>query len=249
MLSRRAIRALSLRGMADKRGTMKLPHVRSAHTQNVLALGTTGKPDAAVARRTAMVERTRQLIAERGLPHVSLNEILRSTGGSKATVAKYFGNKDGLIAAALEGLAREHVAPLTTVTRPNKDEDLESSLIAVLKAILRLYLRPEAIASYRGVIASVGQSHHVADIFYRHGEMVVIHELEHFLAGWIGKGIRTDLDPLIAADQLAHMLRGGLFTRSLLGLLPGPPTEEEIGATATAAAKLFLGGARDAPGI
>jgi AcrR family transcriptional regulator len=237
--------ALSLCVPADKPGTMKAPQVKSAQARKGVAFAPKAKGEAAAARRAAMIERTRELIGERGLPHVSLNEILRSTGGSKATVTKYFGNKDGLIAAALEGLAREHVAPLTMVTRPGAGEDLETALIAVLTAILSLYLRPEALASYRGVIASVGQGHHVADIFYRHGEMIVIQELAHFLAGWAGKGIRSDLDPQIAADQLAHMLRGGLFTRALLGVLPGQPTDDEIGATATAAARLFLRGAGD----
>jgi len=63
-----------------------------------------------------MIAHARALISEGGIEGLSLNEVLRLAGGSKATLVKYFGDRSGLISAAIAEEAREAMAALRLET-------------------------------------------------------------------------------------------------------------------------------------
>ena len=50
-------------------------------------------------RRLALLISANELFLERGYDAVSLDDIVNHAGGSKASIYKYFGNKDGLFTA------------------------------------------------------------------------------------------------------------------------------------------------------
>jgi AcrR family transcriptional regulator len=68
---------------------------------NRATVALSAKQLAADSRCAAMVHHARLQILQLGVDRFSLNEVLRLCGGSKATLAKYFGGRSGLIAAAI----------------------------------------------------------------------------------------------------------------------------------------------------
>lgn len=197
------------------------------------------KAQAASARREALISHTRAQIVREGPHKVNLSEVLRLAGGSKATVAKYFGSREGLVAAAITETARE---AMTSLRLDTGGKTLSDSLALALASLLRFYLDPGSLTVYRAVIAAGGQ---LAADFYHRGHELTVDELERLLAGWRGRGIRPDLDLREAAGQLTHMVRAGLYEQVLIGLIPLPVDDCEIRATAYRVAALFLQGSAD----
>jgi AcrR family transcriptional regulator len=59
-----------------------------------------------------MIGHARAQIMAVGVDRFNINEVLRQAGGSKATLVKYFGDRTGLIAAAIGAEARSAMADL-----------------------------------------------------------------------------------------------------------------------------------------
>ncbi|SFG42748.1 transcriptional regulator, TetR family [Novosphingobium sp. CF614] len=201
--------------------------------------GLDGKQRAAQSRRAALVRATREQIMANGPGKVSLAEVLRQAGGSKATVAKYFGDREGLIAAAINETARDAMRELQ-LEMPHPGVTLEEGLVQTLAGLLRFYLLPETLVVYRGVIAAAGTQ--LASAFYSGGHLVVVAELAAFLRKWAGSDLPATLDWEGAAGQLTHMIRSGPFEQALLGLIEPAVGEEVILAQARLVARVFLQG-------
>ncbi|MBB3953640.1 TetR/AcrR family transcriptional regulator [Novosphingobium sediminicola] len=198
------------------------------------------KADAAQTRRAALIAHTRQQMLLHGPHNVSLAEVLRLAGGSKATVAKYFGGRDGLIAATMLDTAQTAMQELALA---EQGTSVEEALENLLTGILSFYLQPESIAVYRGVIACGGTDASAGQIFYQSGHKKIVEECADFLDRWKGRGLRDDLSSLDAAGQLVHAIRSGLYEETLLGLRAVPVDGASIRERARAVTLLFLAGA------
>lgn len=198
-----------------------------------------GKQRAAKVRREALVSAARELIMEHGPGKLSLAEVLRLAGGSKATVVKYFGDREGLIAATIEAVARDAIRDLR-LGDAVPDQSPEDGLARLLAGLLRFYLQDETIMVYRSVIATKARP--LAAAFYHGGHEIVIAELTAFLEKWPAPGFRDDLDIAAEADRLTHMLRAGLYEKALIGLLDAPFDEAAIESQARAVTTQFLQG-------
>lgn len=207
-----------------------------------------GKAEAAQTRRAALIRHTREQMLLNGPHNVSLAEVLRLAGGSKATVVKYFGGRDGLIAAAILDTAQRTMEELALgEQRAELGTSVQEALENLLAGILTFYLQPESLAVYRGMIAGAGAEVGIGRIFYESGHKKVVEECAAFLDRWKGRGIRADLPSRDAAGQLIHAIRSGLYEEALLGLRSGPIDAEPIREKAKSAAVLFLQGAADRP--
>ena len=199
-----------------------------------------GKQRAAQFRRDALVRSTREQIMEHGPNNVRLAEILRLAGGSKATVVKYFGDREGLIAAAITETAQEAMHTLE-LEMPARSLTLEEGLSHILTGLLRFYLLPETLTVYRGVIAAAGTP--LATSFYANGHQVIVSGLASLLQRLACQDACPSTDWEAAAGQLTHMLRSGVYEQALIGLIACPIDEVTIAAHAGSTAKLFLRGA------
>ena len=56
-------------------------------------------------RRKAMIDAAYSLFVERGYEAVTLDDIIKVSGGSKSSLYKYFSNKEGILKAVIESLA------------------------------------------------------------------------------------------------------------------------------------------------
>lgn len=195
-----------------------------------------GKQRAAQARCDAMVRHARAQIMAVGVDKFSLNEVLRASGGSKATLAKYFGDRSGLIAAAIgveaqaavAGLALDEVAALP----------LAEALERALAGVLRFYLLPGSIALYRAVVSAADPAGSAS--FYQRGHGVIVEAVAALIEARKGREVRPAIDSRAVADQLLHAIRAGLYEQVLIGLASTPPDEREIADRARATVALVL---------
>lgn len=192
-------------------------------------------------RCDAMVHHARVQIHLHGIEKFSVNEVLRHSGGSKATVAKYFGDRNGLIAAAVGAEAREAVAVLSHGELSGRT--VRDSLHTAMKAILTFYLSPGAIAFYRAVIRAADPKG--ATAFYNEGHLAIINGLASLLESHKDRGLRQNLDCRDAADQLVHAIRAGLYEQALIGLTNGTPDDGAIEERVTRTLDLLLPGLLD----
>lgn len=197
-----------------------------------------GKQRAAQARCDAMVRHARAQIMAVGVDKFSLNEVLRASGGSKATLAKYFGDRSGLIAAAIgveaqaavAGLALDEVAALP----------LAEALERALAGVLRFYLLPGSIALYRAVVSAADPVG--SDGFYRQGHGFLAQAIAGILEARKGHEVRPGIDSRAVADLLLHAIRAGLHERVLIGLPASDGQDAEIAARVHATVALVLPG-------
>lgn len=195
-----------------------------------------GKQRAAQARCDAMVHHARAQILAVGVDRFSVNEVLRASGGSKATLAKYFGDRSGLIAAAIgveaqaavAGLALDEVAGLP----------LAAALEKVLAGVLRFYLLPGSVALYRAVVSAADPVG--SDGFYRQGHGYLVAAVAGLLDARKGREVRPDADTGAIAEMLLHAIRAGLHEKVLIGLPVAIPLEAAIAERARAAVSLAL---------
>lgn len=208
------------------------------------ALPTAGsaKQQAAQARCAAMVAHAREQIMAVGVDRFSLNEVLRLSGGSKATLVKYFGDRNGLIAAAITDEARTWMARLTLDEQTQAAWPLDKALRHVLGGVLAFYLQPAALALYRAVIAASGGEHGPGAAFYRGGHTAVVDALATMLEAHKGAGIRADLDCRATADVMLHAIRAGLYEQALLGIVPVPAGEEAMSEQVDLVVRMILPG-------
>jgi TetR/AcrR family transcriptional repressor of mexJK operon len=189
---------------------------------------------AADARKEQILHHAREQFVKHGFANASINEVSRLAGGSKATVAKYFTNKAGLFAAAMEEVNRQFIGSLTL---PNAGaHSYEQSLISVGAAVLRFYLQPDALSIYRSVVAEGCRYPQMAEGFFRRCHMPLVRAVAAKLAG----GETIDLEA--AAERFVHLLRAGLYEQILLGVRPADASEEEIEEAARGAVAIFLHG-------
>ena len=196
--------------------------------------------EAAAARRRRILSEAEVLLAERGYSGFSLNVLVRRAGGSKASIAKFFGSKAGLIATVMQETARAFAAH---VGRLAVDDDPEADLVRLGRAVLGFFLKPGALMAYRAVVGEGHREREMAAAFYRTARVAVVDAVAARLQHWQAAGRLQLADVHAAADRLTHLLRSGLHEQTLLGLRARPPGAKEIEASVVPAVREFLRGA------
>jgi len=183
-----------------------------------------------------MVRHACEQIIAVGVDRFSLNEVLRLSGGSKATLVKYFGDRNGLIAAAIGVESRRAVAGLALESVSSLP--LPEALEQVLGKILHFYLLPGSIALYRAVVSAADRNG--SEGFYREGHQVIVAALASLLDARKGMEVDPAIHPNCVADQLLHSIRAGIYEQALIGLLPDAPDDAAIKARVRSTVLLFL---------
>lgn len=200
------------------------------------------RDEAAEQRRRRILHHAREMLVREGYFNTSLNRIIHRAGGSKAGITRYFGDKAGLVAAVLEEVTGEFVVGLAGRSFSGAPEP---ALRRIGAAVLRFYLRPDALSVYRSVVGEGFRHRRLGEIFYRAAHGAVVRAVAARLAFWHERGqIRSD-DPLRDADRFLHALRSGPYEQALLGLRSSV-SRREIDDTVLAAVRGFLNGARPA---
>jgi AcrR family transcriptional regulator len=163
----------------------------------------------------AILEATRELIAEVGVYEFRTEDLAARAGVGKGAIYRRYGSKDELVTAAIGSLVSEEIAvPDTGSTR----EDL----LVLMREAVKVYRSPRARGLMPNLVGAMGRKPELAQAVR-----------EGFLAGRraaltevLRRGVeRGDLRPDIDLDLALDVLGGPLFYRLLI---TGGPIDEQL---------------------
>jgi AcrR family transcriptional regulator len=183
-----------------------------------------------------MAQAAYSLFMERGFESVSVDDIIRVSGGSKATLYKFFGNKEGILRAVVESLADEMLREFN-VEFPSA-HTVRDSLLHIGTVLADLALSENAINQHRHAVAHARAFPGIARLWYETGPKRSIEGIAAFLERETASGrLRID-DPLHAAWLFGGMI---LFKNNMRLLIGAPPEKKaEMKKTVTEAVDAFL---------
>ncbi|MBA2309967.1 MAG: TetR/AcrR family transcriptional regulator [Pseudonocardiales bacterium] len=173
----------------------------------------------AVARRQRILEAAVRVFAEHGYAASSTAQIAAAAGASKETLYSYFGDKAGLLRAALTSLVAAPdqpaaAAPMTPETSPDEFEELLAGLAAGLVGDL---MQPAYLALAGIVVAETPRDPSLADLFRAAVADRALGAAGAVLRAGKDQGL---VDPQVDVGQAARAFVGPLLTYVLLdGLL------------------------------
>lgn len=171
-------------------------------------------------RRDAFLQAARTIFLEKGYAGTSIDEVVQRTGGSKASVYKYFGNKESLFAAMFTERCQAFLAQLEI---PNDlSSDLEETLNLFADRVLTASVDAERIAMVRALAAEASRFPTLAQMAYNTGPKYGLGLLAEFLQRHHEAGLIDCPHPDIAAIHFMEMIKGHVQWRALLGLTPFP---------------------------
>ena len=188
-------------------------------------------------RRAAILDAAKAVFIEHGYANATLDDVIRRSGGSRATLYKQFGDKDGLFAAIISDLCAEMMSRLAN----SSGQEPQAVLLAFGRAFMAGLMEPSGLQLYRVLIGEAARFPRLAESVYRAGPAVAAGQLAKHLRRWIAEKRIRVADPDLAARQFLEMTKGDLHFRALLRLEPYP-TQAEIDGCVRSAARLFLEG-------
>lgn len=185
----------------------------------IIAAGRPSKETQAAKRLHLIKEAKKELLRSNGTDF-RLNQVLNSSGGSKTTLYKYFGGRDGL----LEAVLREIVASMVPDGTKSAKKSPKEILLELALATYKVVLSPEALALYRMAIGEGKSAPKISRIFFETGPSVARKVLCGILEDLKSKDILDISDIPLAADFFFGMLLEGPLMREMLSL--GLPKED-----------------------
>lgn len=171
-------------------------------------------------RREALLAAARAIFLEKGYACTSIDEVVQRTGGSKASVYKYFGNKDGLFAAMFAERCQAFLAKLEIPQ--GLSDNLADTLSQFAERVLDASVDSERIAMIRALAAEADRFPQLAEMAYNTGPKHGLSLLADFIQRHHEAGLLDCARPDIAAIQFMETIKGHVQWRSLLGLSPFP---------------------------
>jgi TetR/AcrR family transcriptional regulator, mexJK operon transcriptional repressor len=192
-----------------------------------------------MARHDAFITAATEVFLERGFANATLDEVIRRSGGSRATLYTRFGSKEGLFAAIIDAKRGQILAALETMS-------VSGSVEAVLKSFATVYMRelmaPESLALYRVVIAESGRFPELGTSVFHAGPEAAARQVAAYLQSQVEAGRLRLVDTDGAARQFLQIVKGDLHERALMQA-GAVATKKEIDRCIDSAIALFLKGA------
>ncbi|WP_424811014.1 TetR/AcrR family transcriptional regulator [Roseococcus sp. YIM B11640] len=178
------------------------------------------------------------LFLREGYAAVAMDAIAREAGVSKATLYGHFTGKDALFGAVVaERCAAMIEQGLLDI---GHEIPVGESLRRIMDFWLRFMLSPGVVGTYRIVLAEGGRFPDLARAFFEAGPAISLAWVRDWMAEEQRRGrLRPDFEPQVAATQFFALLRGALYVKVTLGLMPSP-TDEQIAAEVEAATDTLL---------
>ena len=155
-------------------------------------------------RRSEMVEAAYSLFMEKGYASVSVDDIIRVSGGSKSSVYKYFGSKEGILKAVVESLAEDMLREIH-VEFPSGGTPREA-LTRIGMVLVDLALSENAINQHRHAVSHAKALPDLAKLWYESGPKRTLDGLAEFLEKEAAAGRLRIANPAQAALLFAGMI-------------------------------------------
>ncbi len=187
-------------------------------------------------RRQAILDAAWSLFLEKGYPAVSVDEIISVSGGSKSTVYKFFGNKEGILKVLTESFADDMIREINLPVQPGKSprEKIRRIGLYIGKQILSEY----AINHHRFAVCNAKDFPEVAWIWYESGPSKTFESLADFLGKETQAGRLNIKNPKRAALFFLGMI--GFKDNMTMLIGADPPSGSELEAIVDEAVDVFM---------
>jgi TetR/AcrR family transcriptional repressor of mexJK operon len=155
-------------------------------------------------RRKAILEAAHSLFLSKGYAAVTVDEIVRVSGGSKSAVYKLFGGKKGLLEAVTELLAEKMLAEMDIERTGGMD--LRDSLHAMSLKLIGLILSKDAITQYRLAINNLTVNPNLSHLWYTHGPETTFRGFSRYLEKEVDAGRLRIKNCELAAELFLGMI-------------------------------------------
>jgi len=187
-------------------------------------------------RRDAMIEAAYSLFIEKGYASVSVEEIIRVSKGSKSSLYKFFGNKEGIFKAVIESLADEFLHEIH-LEFPSAKTPREA-LNRVGMVFADLALSDKAINQHQHAVSYAKAFPDLAKLWYESGPKRTMDEFAVFLEKETAAGRLQIADPYRAAWFFLGMI---IFHDNMRRLVCLPPSKRsDLKKMVSEAVEVFL---------
>jgi AcrR family transcriptional regulator len=190
-------------------------------------------------RRNRYLEAALELFITHGFHGMSMDQLVAATGGSKATLYRYFPSKEALFEAIIDDVASNTVGtPAGVHDEEWSDVDLMDGLRLIGRAVAAGAMAERTIVLLRLALGEHQRFPQLGHTLFTHGPAVSYARLRHFLAAKCADGVAAIDDVQIAAEQFLGGIVGHQQLRLALGVDHATP--EEMAARVEAAVRSFI---------
>ncbi|HEY4163080.1 MAG TPA: TetR/AcrR family transcriptional regulator [Dongiaceae bacterium] len=175
-----------------------------------------------------IIEAAGQLFLEQGYGAVSMDQIAKVAGVSKATVYAHFESKDRLFAAVIQTGCSAYAEGIVPAIM--ELVDIRESMTRIAAGIESFLLAPKTLGIYRVIIAEGPRFPELVQAFVNSGPLPFLKLLTDFFQRAHDRKMLKVPNPRLAAHQLVWLVRGPLYMRRMLNLndMVGEPPAEEV---------------------
>lgn len=192
-----------------------------------------------IERRLALLLSATELFLQNGYDAVSLDDIVQHAGGSKTSIYKYFGNKDGLFTAICD-YRRELFFQDICIPFDGKNIDLRRYLINTLISFYQHIRQPQNMAFMRLVIEQSQRNPNLALYLHQKGPQYIQHTIATALSKAHEQGQLDCPNPLYSAMMFFSILRN--YEWCIIMAIEVPCDDQEVINYLTYCIDLFLKG-------
>lgn len=196
------------------------------------------------ARRCAILEAATDLFLEKGYERTTLDDILERSKGSRSTVYKLFGNKEGLLKAIIEETTGE-IWAIVSDWHAKNPPPTEQSLFELGCLLFTAIMAPRAIALHRILVSEGPYIPEVSAYFLKVGP----DRNKTRLVEWFSEGQKSGHFMDHAPEDLAQIFMGlvisDLHLRRTFCQAP-MPEEDAVRRRIKTAVQIFLNGVNKA---
>jgi AcrR family transcriptional regulator len=188
----------------------------------------------------AILEAAGQLFREQGYGAVSMDQIAREAGVSKATVYAHFESKDRLFATMIQNGCSAYAQGIMPALTDM--EDVRAALTEIARGIERFLLAPKTLGIYRVIIAEGPRFPELVHAFIESGPLPFSKMLAEFFEAANRRGTLNVPNPRLAAAQLVWLVRGPLYLERMLNLNETLWEKQSVDEVVTGAVDMIMKG-------
>ncbi len=199
-------------------------------------------------KRTQILAAATNIFIENGFDGTNVDAIVDAIGGSKSTVYRFFGSKEGLFQSVGAYISERSNAIFDAAvseldSEPDTVENLQEGLTRFAGRYLTSLLAANVYAPIRAVVRSSGVAPGVSEAFFDNGPVREARILSEHFQSCNQLGLLVLDQPQTAAEQFLGMLRSNAVLKMYFVSNPMPPSDEEITSMSNNAVRLFMYGA------
>lgn len=168
------------------------------------------------AKAAQVMEAGSKLFTEHGFGAVSMDQVAKAAGVSKATVYAHFQSKEQLFVAIVRNACLSYAQNVMPEVRDAPD--MRTALTRIARSIAGFLMAPRTMAIYRVIVAEGPRFPDLARRYYETGPRTFKRLLTEYLTDAVAKGLLQIEDPQLASEQFCAMVRGPLYMQVLLDL-------------------------------